>query len=329
VKKIITLFACKRIGCYRYPVLAVGAAATLLLIPVSPLRAQGAPVSASAPEAHGAVPASAVQPAVVASAPVAPAAVSQPAVAQSPVDQAASTLDLTVPSLLRDTDTLVRAVLMLLLLASMFTWTVWVAKTIEFVRARRRLTADLSVLTRADSMVTLSVLSSEDARALLGAVHAELARAGDLHDAACAEGLKERVTVRLLSVETALTRRMSAGINAVASIGATAPFVGLFGTVWGIMSSFIGIVRLQTSNLIAVAPGIAEALLTTAAGLVAAVPAVLIYNGFTRSVSGYRAQLANASNAAACVLSLDIEHLQQPDTKDARTLPLQEAVGGI
>ena len=81
----------------------------------------------------------------------------------------------------------------------------------------------------------------------------------------------------------------------LATIGATAPFVGLFGTVWGIMNSFIGISKSHTTNLAVVAPGIAEALLATAFGLAAAIPAVVIYNVFARSIAGYRAMLGDAS----------------------------------
>ncbi len=291
---------------HRYPAIAIGrtiaigvATAAALLILASPVRAQGTrPFGLPPALGSGAV-------------------------------------DLTVPGLIRDTDTLVRTVLVLLLLASILTWTVWVAKSIELSRARRRLAADVRILTGADSLHALPSLSSEAGRAIVGAVRSEMARSGDLRQPMCAEGVKERATVRLLSVETALARRMSAGINIVASIGATSPFVGLFGTVWGIMSSFIGIARLQTSNLTAVAPGIAEALLTTAVGLAAAIPAVLIYNGFTRSVSGYRTLLADASNAVACVLSLDIERLQvahanaHADTGGARPVALEETAGGI
>ena len=76
---------------------------------------------------------------------------------------------------------------------------------------------------------------------------------------------------------------MSRGTGMLATIGATAPFVGLFGTVWGIMNSFIGISKAHTTNLAVVAPGIAEALLATAFGLVAAIPAVVIYNVFARA----------------------------------------------
>ena len=93
----------------------------------------------------------------------------------------------------------------------------------------------------------------------------------------------------------------------LATIGATAPFVGLFGTVWGIMNSFIGISNAHTTNLAVVAPGIAEALLATALGLFAAIPAVVIYNVFARWAGGYRAQLADAGALVMRLLSRDAE----------------------
>src|SRR3546814_1624005 len=90
---------------------------------------------------------------------------------------------------------------------------------------------------------------------------------------------------------------MIKGTGLLATIGATAPFVGLFGTVWGIMNSFIGIAASKTTNLAVVAPGIAEALLATALGLVAAIPAVVIYNHFSRQIGAYRAQVADTSRS--------------------------------
>ena len=100
---------------------------------------------------------------------------------------------------------------------------------------------------------------------------------------------------------------MSRGTGVLATIGATAPFVGLFGTVWGIMNSFIGISKSQTTNLAVVAPGIAEALLATAFGLVAAIPAVIIYNHFTRSIAGYKSLVADASALVMRLLSRDLD----------------------
>ena len=100
---------------------------------------------------------------------------------------------------------------------------------------------------------------------------------------------------------------MSRGTGVLATIGSTAPFVGLFGTVWGIMNAFIGISEAQTTNLAVVAPGIAEALLATAIGLVAAIPAVVTYNVFARSIAGHRAMLADASAAVERLVSRDLD----------------------
>ena len=140
-----------------------------------------------------------------------------------------------------------------------------------------------------------------------------------------AEGIKERVASRLERMEAACARRIARGIGVLATIGATAPFVGLFGTVWGIMDSFIGISQARTTNLAVVAPGIAEALLATALGLVAAIPAVVIYNAFARMVAGYRAQLGDASAEVFRLVSRDLERTAAA-TPGATATPLS-AVG--
>ncbi len=236
--------------------------------------------------------------------------------------------DYTTWNMVRSSDSVVKIVLVLLLLASLASWTVWLAKTVELMRARRRIKSDLAVLDSAQSLVAIATPASDVARAIAESIRHEVTRSGDLRNAAGAEGLKERVSVRLLSLESAFSRRMTRGTNLVASIGATAPFVGLFGTVWGIMESFIGIARSQTTNLAVVAPGIAEALFTTAMGLAAAVPAVLIYNRFVRSLSGYRALLADVSNAYVCLLSLDIER-RLTDSSTRQPARGQEAPVGL
>ena len=113
------------------------------------------------------------------------------------------------------------------------------------------------------------------------------------------DGIKERVASRLARLEAAAARDMNKGTGLLATIGSTAPFVGLFGTVWGIMNSFIGISKAQTTNLAVVAPGIAEALLATAIGLFAAIPAVIIYNQFARWIGGYKGLLGDAVRRGA------------------------------
>jgi biopolymer transport protein ExbB len=223
-------------------------------------------------------------------------------------------------------DAIVKGILALLIVASLLTWTVFVAKCIEMSGVRVRLRRDLARLAQATSLEHLRDLSSDAATLLTDGIRIEVARAGDLRLPPCSEGLKERVTVLLPGIEAQLARRASRGLGIVASVGATAPFIGLFGTVWGIMNSFASIAHTQATSLAVVAPGIAEALLTTAMGLAAAVPAVLIYNGFVRYIAGYRALLADVSNAAACLLSLDLQRIQLASTTSPG-LPEKGALG--
>ena len=122
-----------------------------------------------------------------------------------------------------------------------------------------------------------------------------------------AGGLLPRIGSRLGRIEAAAGRRLAFGTGLLATIGATAPFVGLFGTVWGIMNSFIGISESRTTNLAVVAPGIAEALLATALGLVAAIPAVVLYNVFARATAAQRALLADAAAGVERLASRDLD----------------------
>jgi biopolymer transport protein ExbB len=215
--------------------------------------------------------------------------------------------DLTPWGMFVSADPLVKAVLIGLAFASVVTWTVWLAKTIELVMARRRVNADLATLASAprlaDGVERLAATQSPTA-AFLEAAVTEIQLSQNSADR---DGIKERVASRLERLEAACGRRIMRGTSVLATIGATAPFVGLFGTVWGIMNSFIGISREHTTNLAVVAPGIAEALLATAFGLAAAIPAVVIYNMFARSISGYRALLGDASAAVLRLVSRDLD----------------------
>ena len=139
---------------------------------------------------------------------------------------------------------------------------------------------------------------------MINAARVELGLSADILDGS---GTKERVASRLARLETAAGRAMNKGTGLLATIGATAPFVGLFGTVWGIMNSFVGISKAQTTNLAIVAPGIAEALMATAVGLFAAIPAVVIYNQFARSIASYRALLGDASAHVLRLVSRDLD----------------------
>jgi biopolymer transport protein ExbB len=205
-------------------------------------------------------------------------------------------------------DIVVQAVLIGLVIASVITWTVWLATTIELIGAKRQLRKALGALASARSMAgSLERISATKSIVgkFLDAAAAELhASAGTISN----DGLKERVASRLERIEVAGARRIARGTGVLATIGATAPFVGLFGTVWGIMNSFIGISKSQTTNLAVVAPGIAEALLATALGLAAAIPAVVIYNRLARSITGYRGLMGDASAEVMRLVSRDLDH---------------------
>jgi biopolymer transport protein ExbB len=144
-----------------------------------------------------------------------------------------------------------------------------------------------------------SVVSS-----LVAAAIAELSLSTDTFAKA---GIKDRAESRFSEILRAEARTARIGMGMLATIGSTSPFVGLFGTVWGIMNSFIGISKAQTTNLAVVAPGIAEALLATAIGLVAAIPAVIFYNHFSRASKGYLELAARASGAVGRLLSRDLD----------------------
>jgi biopolymer transport protein ExbB len=238
------------------------------------------------------------------------------ALAQAPAASDAASGLVSAPTLPRDlspwgmflnADPLVKAVLIGLAFASVVTWTVWLAKSIELVIARLRTRAALRTLGPARRLaegVERVGTSRGPVRDFLDAAVAEFRVSAGSADR---EGIKERIASRLERIEAACGRRIMRGTSVLATIGATAPFVGLFGTVWGIMNSFIGISREHTTNLAVVAPGIAEALLATAFGLAAAIPAVVIYNMFARSIAGYRALLGDASAEVLRLVSRDLD----------------------
>jgi biopolymer transport protein ExbB len=204
-------------------------------------------------------------------------------------------------------DIVVKAVIIGLAFASIVTWTVWLAKTIELAIVKRRLRAELRKLAavRSSTEGLTQLASSRGVVAeFLGAAVKELQLSADAMEK---DGIKERIGSRLERIEAAHARRATRSTGVLATIGATAPFVGLFGTVWGIMNSFINISKSHTTNLAVVAPGIAEALLATAFGLAAAIPAVVIYNMFSRSIAGYRALLGDASAEVLRLVSRDLD----------------------
>ena len=213
-------------------------------------------------------------------------------------------------------DWVVKAVMIGLVLASVATWTVLVAKTLELRAERRRARAGAHMRGECRTLGEAAGRLERQGGTIAALVRAALVESHLSADVP-GEGLKERVASRLERIEAAAGRRMSQGTGILASIGSTAPFIGLFGTVWGIMNSFIGIAKTQTTNLAVVAPGIAEALLATGIGLVAAIPAVVIYNALARSISGVRATLGDCAAEVLRLVSRDIDRNTLPSLKAA------------
>jgi biopolymer transport protein ExbB len=205
-----------------------------------------------------------------------------------------------------EADIVVKVVMVGLALASLVTWTIFLAKSIELFNAKRQALRQLAVLAHASSLDAaaqeLGASNGAVVRMVEAAV-AEVDRSADLD----ADGIKERAAALISRIEARAGRQMNRGTGILGTIGATSPFIGLFGTVWGIMNSFIGISKTNTTNLAVVAPGIAQALLATGFGLVAAIPAVIIYNLFARSIGAYRATLGDAAAEILRHVSRDLD----------------------
>ncbi|MBK5353431.1 tonB-system energizer ExbB [Pseudomonas sp. TH41] len=216
--------------------------------------------------------------------------------------------DLSPWGMYQNADIIVKIVMIGLAIASIITWTIWIAKGFELMGAKRRLRSEIAHLKKATTLKEASASAAKAGTLANLLVHDALEEMRLSTNSREKEGIKERVSFRLERLVAACGRNMSSGTGVLATIGSTAPFVGLFGTVWGIMNSFIGIAKTQTTNLAVVAPGIAEALLATALGLVAAIPAVVIYNVFARSIAGYKAQVSDASAQVLLLVSRDLDH---------------------
>ena len=277
-----------------------------------------APTAAFADATAPATPPAAEQNAAPAAAPAATPVATDPAVSAA-ADESGVVLeedntlgmahDLSPWGMYQNADVVVKAVMIGLAIASIITWTIWIAKGFELLGAKRRLRTEIVHLKKATTLKEASESATKKGTLANTLVHDALEEMRLSANTREKEGIKERVAFRLERLVAACGRNMSSGTGVLATIGSTAPFVGLFGTVWGIMNSFIGIAKTQTTNLAVVAPGIAEALLATALGLVAAIPAVVIYNVFARSIAGYKAQVSDASAEVLLLVSRDLDHL--------------------
>jgi len=217
---------------------------------------------------------------------------------------------LTPIKMFMDSGIVVKVVMVGLLVASIFTWVILIIKMMEFGGLNSKTNRFLENFRGARSIADMRKIATSDEfdgnpladMAAAATEEIELSRqaglsvTGEHRDAAIT-----RASTAVAAVQSGLAGRLSGGQQFLASTGSTAPFVGLFGTVYGVMNSFIGIAESNTTNLAVVAPGIAEALLATGIGLFAAIPAVIFYNYFNTRISaygtrsdGFAAELLNA-----------------------------------
>ena len=213
-------------------------------------------------------------------------------------------------SLVAQADPVVKGVLLLLVLASIWSWTVIFDKAFRLGRLRRKARAFESAFWSGaplDELYRRLGRSADHPMALLFTAAMEEWREAPRPSASSARILLERIEkVMALTLDREI-ELMGRHLSSLATIGATAPFVGLFGTVWGIMNSFQSIALTKNTTLAVVAPGIAEALLATALGLVAAIPAVVAYNKLSADVDRYANRVSNFADEFAVVLSRELD----------------------
>ena len=224
--------------------------------------------------------------------------------------------DLSLWGLFVQADWVVKLVMIGLLLASVWVWAIIFEKIASIRRANRQADAFEHSFWSGGSLDELYRREGERPEHPIAAVFGAAMR--EWHQSAdglrggggrrlSAAGTQERLDRAMTVTVQREMDRMERWMVFLASVGSVAPFVGLFGTVWGIMNSFAAIAGMQNTNLAVVAPGIAEALFATAIGLVAAIPAVVIYNLFARAVAGHKAQLADAAAETMRLLSRDLD----------------------
>ena len=265
----------------------------LVLMTSAPAFAQDAAAPA-APAADAAAPATTPTDAAAA-APVAPAA---PAEEAAP-PQMESAGKLSVIQMAMDAGAVVKVVMIGLVLCSIFSWTLLVTKLLEYASLNRQTDRFLEAFRTAKTINDMGRIGMSDEfegnpladMAAAAAQEVELSRqAGLAVSGAHRDAVIHRAENAVAAVQASLGGRLSSGMQFLASVGSSGPFIGLFGTVYGIMTSFIGIANTNTTNLAVVAPGIAEALLATGIGLFAAIPSVIFYNYFQTRISAYGAR---------------------------------------
>ena len=220
--------------------------------------------------------------------------------------------DLSILTLFMQADIVVKIVMLLLILASIWVWAIVFEKFASLRRANRQADQFEDRFWSGGSLDELydqeGAKPAHPVAAVFGAAMGEWRRSARIAGADMARGgVRERVDRAMTVTVGREMERMERWMIFLASVGSTAPFIGLFGTVWGIMHSFSAIAAMHNTSLSVVAPGIAEALFATAIGLVAAIPAVLAYNKISTDMSRFAARLEGFGTEFGAILSRQSE----------------------
>ncbi len=285
-----------------HPIAALlGAAALMLGAPAlaqAPAAKASPTAAAAAPAAKGAAPAAAA----AATPAAAPAAAPAPDAAGADAGAAPPPTDsgkLTLLKMFMNATVVVKAVMIGLLVSSLISWTILLVKLFEFGSLNRTSDRFLEAFRSAKTIADMRRIATSDEfegnpladMAAAASEEVELSRQAGLQvTGANKDTTLSRAQAAVAAVQASLAKRLAGGQQFLATIGSSGPFIGLFGTVFGIMNSFIGIANTNTTNLSVVAPGIAEALLATGIGLFAAIPSVIFYNYFQTRIAGYGAR---------------------------------------
>ncbi len=223
-------------------------------------------------------------------------------------------------SLIVEADPIVKLVMLVLLLASIWSWTIIFDKSFRVGRLKRKAREFEQAFWSGAALDDLYLRvgrSADHPMAMLFAAAMEEWRDAPRGSGASSRSLLERINkVMTLTLEREV-EVLERHLSSLATIGSTAPFVGLFGTVWGIMNSFQSIALTKNTTIAVVAPGIAEALLATALGLVAAIPAVVAYNKLSGDIDRYANRVTSFADEFAVVLSRELDGSRSADTRAA------------
>ena len=226
-------------------------------------------------------------------------------------------LDVSFWGLIIEADFVVKIVMIILLIASIWSWAIIIDKSRKFIRLKKQANIFESAFWSGDSLEELYEKQTNSPEHPLASVFVagmyEWTRVNDkntLSNEKIQAGLQDRIHQVMHVAVTRELENIEKNIGYLATVGSTAPFIGLFGTVWGIMNSFQSIALSKDTSLAVVAPGIAEALLATALGLLAAIPAVIAYNKLSNSLNSYATKLQNFASEFEALLS---RHLSEQD----------------